>query len=887
MGSSFPPPKSRDPGKDPEKSANTRRGTSDRPASVRRDVNVKADTHTTDGAAEGGAPADTRNARTSAERSATAKKKVPDSLGTVVWRWTKRLLVAFAVLLVASVLAIVLVIRHYEEDLPSVVDVKSNYRPPQTTRVLARDGTLLAELFTERRTVIPFKDVPVHTRLAVLAAEDAGFYQHKGVNWFGIARAVIVNLRAGRLRQGGSTITQQVCKNVLLDAEHTYRRKVREAILAGRLEEELTKDEILEIYLNHIYFGHGRFGIEEASRGAFGKPARDLTVGESALLAGIIAGPESFSPRRDMKRALSRKKFVLDQMREKHFLDDAQYEAALAEPVRLVPLVEAQSELAPEVVAIARRALLELEPDRAGRGGFTVTTTIDPKMQAAARKSVRENLLAYDKRHGLTGGLKAPVFAELPKGKKPAPKSKEVPAFEGAPSFESHKVYIGVVTATDDTAGTVDVRVGTASGYFKMAELDRYNPDKKSASAFAPFGAKVRVSLLAPVPAPEDEKLHKGKVPLRVELGPESAFVALDVRTRDVLALVGSYEGQAGTLDRATQARRQPGSTFKPVVYSYALHSRRFTPATLVDVNPGSFGPYRPTNYEGYQGKDPLRLREALANSVNVVAVRVLEDVGPTNVAEWGKAMGIRSTLKPDLSLALGSYEVEPMELVGVYATFAAGGIYDEPRIITKIVGPDGKEIERKAPPPPRRVLDADVAYLTTSLMTSVVDHGTAQRAKVLGRPVAGKTGTSNDAKDTWFAGFSPDIAAVVWVGFDDSKSLGGSEAGGVTALPAWVSFMKVAQEGRPKSDFPRPGGIVEARIDTHSGKLAYPGDEDVMTEVFLAGTEPTEVSEPYAADGGADGGGAPGAMAPDARAQSPLSAQEEDAGLPSLPKPE
>lgn len=821
------------------------------------------------------------------------KKVVKVTASAIVWRWTKRLAVALLVLALAGVLAIVMVIRHYEQDLPSVIDVKSNYRPPQTTRVLAKDGTLLAELFTERRTVISFKDVPVHTRLAVLAAEDAGFYQHKGVNWFGIARAVIVNLRSGRVRQGGSTITQQVCKNVLLDAEHSYRRKVREAILAGRLEEQLTKDEILEIYLNHIYFGHGRFGIEEASRGTFGKPARDLTVGESALLAGIIAGPESFSPRRDMKRALQRKKFVLDQMREKHFLDDAQYEAALAEPVRIVPLVEAQSELAPEAIAIARRMLLELEPDRAGRGGFTITTTIDPKLQAAARKAVRENLQAYDKRHGLVGGLKPPPAAveARKKGKKPAPKSKEAPAFEGTPSFESHKVYVGVVAAVDDTANTVDVRVGTATGYFKMAEIERYNPDKKSASSFAPIGAKVRVSLLAPVPSPEDEKVHKGKIPLRVELGPESAFVALDVRTRDVLALVGSYEGQAGTLDRVTQARRQPGSTFKPVVYSYALSSRRFTPASLVDVNPSPFGPYKPTNYEGYTGKDPLRLREALANSVNVVAVRVLEDVGPANVVEWGRAMGIKSTLKPDLSLALGSYEIEPMELLGVYATFAAGGVYDEPRVITKIVGPDGKEIELKPPPPPRRVIEADVAYLATSLMTSVVDHGTAARAKVLGRPLAGKTGTSNESKDTWFAGFSTDIAAVTWVGYDDSKSLGGSEAGGVTALPAWISFMKVAHEGRPKSDFPRPAGIVEAKIDTHSGKLAYPGDEDVMTEVFLAGTEPTEVSEPYVGDGGATAdGGAPNVAIADGGAPSaPLApgAPEIDASLPELPKPE
>lgn len=798
------------------------------------------------------------------------------------WRWAKRALVALAALVVAGVLAIFLVVRHYESGLPSVVDLRSSYRPPQTTRVLARDGTLLAELFTERRTVIPFKDVPIHTRLAVLAAEDAGFYQHKGVNWLGIARAVVVNLRSGRVRQGGSTITQQVCKNVLLDAEHSYRRKVREAILAGRLEEQLTKDEILELYLNHIYFGNGRFGIEEAARATFGKAARELTIGESALIAGTIAGPELFSPRRDLKRALGRKKFVLDQMRDKHFIDEAQHEQAMAEPVRLAPLVEPQSELAPEVVAIARKTLLELEPDRALRGGFTVTTTLDPKLQAAARKAVRENLLAYDKRHGLTGGLKAPPTPVIDKKtKKPLPSRKEPAAYAGTPTFESHRVYTGVVSGTDDPAGLIEVQVGTVSGFIKLADYERYNPQRISPSAFAPMGAKVRVSLLAPVPLADDEKVAKSRVPLRLELGPEASMVALDVRTRDVLALVGSYEGHAGTLDRATQSRRQPGSTFKPLVYSYALHSRRFTAASLVDVNPQMFGPYKPTNYEGWTGKDPLRLREALAGSVNIVAVRVLESVGPANVVDWARAFGIRSTMKGDLSLALGSYELVPIELVGAYATFAAGGVYEEPRVVSKIVGPDGQELTPRPRLPPRRVLEPDVAYLTTSLMTSVIDHGTGQRAKVLGRPLAGKTGTSNDSKDTWFAGFSTDVAAVTWVGYDDGKPLGGSEAGGTTALPAWIAFMKAAHEGRPKSDFPRPAGLVEATIDKRTGKLANPGDEDAMTELFLAGTEPTEFAE--SADGGLDDASAP-EPAPSPSATTAVSPLPGVPGVPSLP---
>jgi penicillin-binding protein 1A len=331
-----------------------------------------------------------------------------------------------------------------------------------------------------------------------------------------------------------------------------------------------------------------------------------------------------------------------------------------------------------------------------------------------------------------------------------------------------------------------------------------------------------------------------------VESGPEAAFVALDVRTREILALVGSYEGQPGALDRATQSRRQPGSTFKPIVYSYAIHSRRVTAATLYDPNPDVFeGGYHPSNFEGYRGHDPLRLREALANSVNVVAVRVLQDVGPANVVAWGQALGIQSPMKPDLSLALGSYEVRPMELAGAYATFAAGGTYDEPRLVTRIVGPDGKDVPLPERPPARRVLDDAEAYVVTNMLTSVIDHGTAARAKALGRPLAGKTGTSNGPKDTWFAGYSTDIAAVTWVGYDDGRVLGSGEQGAVTALPAWMAFMKAANEGRPRVDFSRPPGVSTVTIDQRTGALPYPDDPDVLDEVFLEGTEPTATSEP------------------------------------------
>ncbi|MGH7438198.1 MAG: penicillin-binding protein 1A [Polyangiaceae bacterium] len=807
--------------------------------------------------------------------SAPPHERLARAISRLWVRWRRAagiVAISLGVVALAATLVAFAVVRHYEAGLPNVSELKV-YQPPQVTRVLARDGSVLAELFTQRRTVVPLAALPAHVKLAALAAEDAGFYEHEGLNYLGIARALLVNLRAGATRQGGSTITQQVVKNLLLGTqERTLSRKIREALLARRLEQELTKDEILDIYLNHIYFGRGRYGVEEAARDDFGKSARDLTIAEAALIAGRIANPREYSPRSSMTFALSRRAYVLGQMHAKGFLSDDAWKAADAEPVHLAAPVQASSELAPEAVEIARSMLDRLEPSQARLGGFTITTTIDPALQAAARKAVREALAAYDKRHGLQGPLRKPPAVADRKGKSPPPRDGLV-AFEGDPVFEQHRVLVGTVAAVDDAAGTFDVRVGNALGVVKVADYPRYDVDGHPPSELAPLGARVRVSLLAPVPR-DPPGAADAKVPLRLEAGPEGAFVALDVRTREILALVGSYEGDAGALDRATQARRQPGSTFKPIVYSYAIHSRRFTPATLVDPTTDAFeGGYRPSNFEGWQGRDPLRLREALANSVNVVAVRVLHDVGPAGVVEWARALGIQSPMKPDLSLALGSYEVRPIELAGAYATFAAGGLYEEPHLVTRITGSDGKDVPLPPLPAPRRAMDEAEAYVTTSMLTSVIDHGTGARAKALGRPLAGKTGTSNGPKDTWFAGYSTDVAAVTWIGYDDGRLLGGAEQGAVTALPAWMSFMKAAHEARerkPRVDFSRPAGVTTVTIDQRTGKLPYPDDPDVLDEVFLAGTEPTAVAEPAPAtpaDGGAAGpapGGAGAASAGD-----------------------
>lgn len=729
-------------------------------------------------------------------------------------------------LIVVGALTVLLVIRHFETDLPDLHDLRSHYQPPQVTRVLARDGTVLASLFVERRTVIPFAEIPSHAKLAFLAAEDAQFYEHQGLNYFGMLRAVLANLRAGHTKQGASTITQQVVKNVLLDSERTYKRKIKETILARRLEKELSKDEIFSLYLNTIYLGHGRYGIEEASRYYFGKKAKDLDVAEAALLAGLVASPERYSPRRDETKALTRRKYVLDQMLQKSFITQDLHDLATASKVRLAPASDGESELAPEVVSYVKKVLDDVAGDAAVQGGFTIETTIDPALQAAARRAVRENLDAYAVRQKVT-----PPFTQT---------SRKLwgPPATGVP--KQNKIYVGKVTAVNDAQGSIDVQVGDVPGRVLLAGEERYNPKHLPPSEFAKVGAALRVSLLgSPDGVPP--------VPLRLELGPESALIALDVRTREVRALVGSYEAISGGLDRATRARRQPGSSFKPLLYSYALHSRRFTPASVLDLTKKN-------------GKELTSYREsvrtAIAESDNAAADKLLDEVGAANVVEWAHALGISTDLQPTPSLALGAYEVIPIELCNAYVTFANGGELESPKLVTRIVGPGGKVLALPAPPPTRRVLTPEEAYLITSLMRGVVEKGTAQRAKSLGRPLAGKTGTTNLAKDTWFVGFSTEVAAAVWVGYDDALPLGWGEAGAATALPAWISFMKVAHEKKPATEFPRPSGIVTANVDPATGLLPYPGETDAIEEEFLDGTVPTEVSKPDAgADAGADAG--------------------------------
>jgi penicillin-binding protein 1A len=785
-------------------------------------------------------------------------------------RWAKRAALAVAALIVVAAATLVIALERYERDLPSTAELK-HYRPPQVTRVLARDGTLLGELFVERRTLVAIGDVPSHVKLAFLAAEDASFYEHAGLNYFGMLRALLVNLRSSEARQGGSTITQQVIKNVLLTPERTFDRKVREVLLARRIEQELSKDEILELYLNFIYFGHSRYGVEEAARYYFGKSVRDVSLGEAALLAAVVKGPGLYSPRIHLARSIERRAYVLDQMVDKGFATPSQIDPAKREPIALAAEPESLAEIAPEVVEEARRTLRALVGDQADRGGYTITTTIDPALQAAARAAVRRNLDEHARRHKLLAPL------ALAKKGEPSP-------FEGAPDGKGHRVYLGVVTGSDDERGTLAVRVGAVRGAVDVRDAARYNPGALLASQLAPAGKVVRVSLLGPIADAAAETRDEASSPaapsrhdappakLHLELGPESALVALDVRTRETLALIGGYEALRGGLDRTRAAHRQPGSTFKPFVYSYGLHARLLTPATILAAGRSST---RGSVDEGVVPPVP-RLREAVAQSVNAAAIAAIERVGPANVVAWARALGIESKLGADLSLALGAYEVTPREMAAAYATFAAGGVYAEPALITRVVDASGASIPLPARAPPRRVMDEAEAYLTTSLLQSVVERGTGRAARALRRPVAGKTGTSNQAKDAWFVGYTPDVACAVWTGYDDAVPLGAGEAGATAALPAFVELMREAHKGRPAADFAVPAGLTRAKIDPATGLLARDDQADALDEIFLAGTEPTELTP---LDAGVDGA----TDETDAGPTLELTTIDLDAGAPRL----
>lgn len=745
------------------------------------------------------------------------------------WMVYARYIVVTFFLASVAILGLTLTLSYYARDLPTVESLK-NYNPPQISRIVDRNGDLIATLFRERRTVVPMSRIPRVLVLSVLAAEDADFYVHEGLDYTGIFRALLLDLKSGKVRQGASTITQQIVKNILLTPERTIARKIRELILTRRLEQKLDKDQLLFLYLNHINFGHARYGVQEACNYYFNKNVEDVDLAEASLIAGIPRSPTRYSPRDHFEAARKRQLYVLDQLQAKRdkYWDDLPLQEIEKARKKTIKIVDPPSQInrAPEVTVLATRVLREqVGKKAASNGGYTVHTSIDIGIQKKAREALRSGLMQIDKRQKLIERLRAN-------------KRNRTKRMAKIKKLRVGRIYNAVVTSTDDKEGAIWLDIGGHSAITHLEDNERFNPARLPPSQFVQKGVTLRASI---------QKLAAGEkqlVQAKLELGPQGAVVVIDPRSRDVLALIGSDRPIFG-FNRAMNAVRQPGSAFKPIVYALALDSGSFTPASLVLDAPEVYDKWKPNNYETWHYAGAVRLREALAKSINLVAVRVTNQLTPQAVVSFAKELGITSPLDPSLALGLGASGVRPIELVNAYASFAAGGRYVPYEIIKKITDGNGRNIALPKPQKPRGVMKPAAAYLITSLLCSVVREGTASAANKLRRPAAGKTGTSNRARDAWFVGYTPEVVAGVWVGYDDQRPLGRGESGSKSALPIWISLMREILTDKPVVHFPMPSGIETAKIDPESGLLAYEGMEDAIEEFFLAGTVPTETARP------------------------------------------
>ncbi len=741
---------------------------------------------------------------------------------------------------------------YFTRDLPSV-SVLSEYKPNLITRVYSRDGEVIGEFYIERRIVVPLQRMPEHLVNAFIAAEDAKFFEHKGIDYLGILRALYKNLKSGRIVQGGSTITQQVARSFFLSPEKTLSRKIREAILAHRIESRLTKEEILYLYLNQIYLGNGAYGVQAASEIYFGKDVSELTIAEAALLAGLPKAPSRYSPYTNPSLARMRQEFVIKRMLEEGFINRKQAEEALREKLILKPRRPRNLWVGPYFTEYVRRYVEEKYGDSMlYKGGLNIYTTLDVRLQKIANRAVDYGRRAYDKRRGFRGAEKVLLTREeiAPFLKKVEERIKKYP-------IEPGRIYKALVLGVDRKSRSVIVAIGTSHrGIIRYQDLKwarLYNPTNDPDGGelvtnplhlFHPGDViEVRIKAL-----PEEDYML---IPCALEQEPliEAALLVMDPQTGYVLAMVGGSDFSKTQFNRAIQSRRQPGSAFKPIIYAAAL-DRGFTPATVVVDSPlvfeevkeeGKGLDWKPRNFEErFHG--PTTIREALAKSRNVVTVKVLKSIGVDYVVSYARRLGIESALSRDLSIALGSSGVSLLELVRAYSTFANLGKRPEPLFITRIEDRYGNVLEEHAPHA-EDAISPQTAYIITNLLQGVVERGTGWRARALKRPVAGKTGTTNNLNDAWFIGYVPHLVAGVWVGYDDERPLGRNETGSRAAAPIWVRFMKEALKDVPPENFPIPDGVEFVKIDPKTGLLATPSTKDPVFEVFKVGTAPKKFS--------------------------------------------
>jgi penicillin-binding protein 1A len=736
------------------------------------------------------------------------------------------------------------VLFRFAAELPPVKTLQS-YNPNLVTKVYAVDDSLLAEFFVERRILLPLSQIPEDLRNAVLAVEDAGFFSHRGFDMKAIARAFVKNIKAGGIVQGGSTITQQVARAMFLSPEKKWTRKIKEAMLAYRIEQYFSKEDILGLYLNHIYLGHGSYGVQAAALTYFGKSVEELSLLECAVLAGLPKAPNSYSPLGHPDRALKRAAHVIGRMVAEGYVTAEEAESALLTPLQVTGEKKTVG-LAPYFVEHVRQYLIKTYGyDGLYRSGLQVYTTLDPKLQAEAEASVRQGLRALDKRRGYRGPLFKLGEEQLENLDEFTSRHESWPE-----SLEVDDVTPGIVLSAGKKSAVV--RAGPEKGELSLEQMRWVlgkGKEKKvrSVADFLHRGDMVMVRLL------EKGGSEGGLSIFALEQEPEveGSLISQDVRTGAIVAMVGGYDFSRSEFNRATQSRRQPGSAFKPFVYAAAIE-KGYTPASIMIDSPivyenkeeeARLKVWKPENYEEHFF-GPTRLRIALNHSRNVVTVKLLRDVGIKAVIDLSRRMGISSPLSSDLTLALGSSGLTLQELTAAFGTLANQGVRLSSFPIISVTDRGGQVLESHHPEA-LRVLDRETAYIITSMLQTVVTDGTGWRVKALGRPIAGKTGTTNDYVDAWFLGYSPEFVTGVWVGLDKKDTLGRSETGSRAAVPIWLQFMKRALEGKPAAVFPVPFDIVTMKIDPRTGLLAGDDLQDGLFEIFREGMEPKEISRP------------------------------------------
>ncbi|GHD53357.1 penicillin-binding protein 1A [Thalassobaculum fulvum] len=795
-------------------------------------------------------------------------------------RWLLGLLATVFILAIAGAGAVLYGFYHFGKGLPDY-DYLADYEPPVVTRVHAGDGRLLAEYARNERVFVPIEAIPKRVIKAFLAAEDKNFYEHPGVDFVSLASAIVINIRnygTGRRPVGASTITQQVAKNFLLTNEVSLDRKAKEAILAFRIERSLSKDRILELYLNEIYLGYGSYGVAAAALNYFDKPLSALTIGEAAFLAALPKAPNNYHPVRRHKAAVERRNWVIEQMRRNGFVSQAEADTAVNEPLVSHGNTASDVASADYFAEEVRRDLLRRFGETAlYEGGLSVRTSIDPHLQVIAENALRQGLEEYDRRHGWRGPV---ATVPVQPGWGDALAKVEPPKGLGA-------WRLALVLKSDGK----EARIGFADGslasipYAGMKwartwlEDQRFGPAPRSVDEVLKPGDVVPVE---PVTVDEDGKeVAPGSYALRQIPDVGGAIVALDPHTGRVLAMSGGYDAKMSEFNRATQAKRQPGSAFKPFVYLAALDSG-YAPNTqildapfVIDQGAG-LGKWKPANYTNkFYGPTPMRI--GIEHSRNLMTVRLAQTIGMEKVVDYAERFGVVEGMQPHLSYSLGAGETTLLQMTAAYGMLVNGGKKIEPSLIDRVVDRHGRTLWKhddrpcegcgepawNGGPPPAipdtraQLVDPASAFQVVSMLEGVVQRGTGRRIAELGRPLAGKTGTTNDNVDTWFVGFSPNLAVGVFVGFDQPRTLGAHDTGSSVAAPIFKLFMGEALKDRPIVDFRIPPGIRLVWVDHDTGMRAAPGARGAILEAFKPGTEPTGV--PAVLDGGvpvAGGGG-------------------------------